>query len=181
MLQYRIIRSDRQTIGLEVQAGKVIVRAPRKARKRDIDVFVKENKEWIRQKLKEFPKGLSAPYLTEKELGVLSEYARTIIPQRVQYYASLMGVNYNRITIRHQKTRWGSCSGKKNLNFNCLLLLTPPEVMDSVVIHELCHLKHMNHSKDFYNELNAVCPNYAACNQWLKENGAAIIRRLPRK
>jgi predicted metal-dependent hydrolase len=84
------------------------------------------------------------------------------------------------VTIRHQKTKWGSCSGKKNLNFNCLLLLTPTEVMDSVIIHELCHLKYMNHSKEFYNEVLRVCPNYKQYDRWLKQNGGGIIRRLPK-
>ena len=178
---YKVIKSDRQTMELEVKEGKVTVRAPRKTRRKEIKIFVNENKEWIRQKLKEFPKGTNGKVLTKEELEDLMNQARAVIPQRVREYASILGVDYNRVTIRHQKTRWGSCSGKKNLNFNCLLLLTPIEVMDSVIIHELCHLKYMNHSREFYDELCRVYPNYEQCNKWLKANGAAIIRRLPRK
>ena len=100
------------------------------------------------------------------------------IPERVAYYAPIAGVSYGRITIRNQKSRWGSCSAKGNLNFNCLLMLTPPEVIDSVVVHELCHRKEMNHSRRFYDEVLRVYPDYHIWNKWLKENGAAIMRRM---
>ncbi|MDY3888895.1 MAG: M48 family metallopeptidase, partial [Agathobacter sp.] len=82
------------------------------------------------------------------------------IPKRVAYFADIMGVDYGRITIRMQKTRWGSCSSKGNLNFNCLLMLAPPEVIDYVVVHELCHRKEMNHSKAFWREVERVLPDY---------------------
>ena len=83
-----------------------------------------------------------------------------------------------RVTIRNQKSKWGSCSSKGNLNFNCLLMLTPPEVLDSVVVHELCHLKEMNHSPRFYAEVRRVFPDYDKWDRWLKEHGAAIMRRM---
>ncbi|HAN50208.1 MAG TPA: metal-dependent hydrolase, partial [Lachnospiraceae bacterium] len=86
-----------------------------------------------------------------------------------------MGVDYGRITIRHQKTRWGSCSGKGNLNFNCLLMLTPPEVQEYVIVHELCHRKEMNHSYRFWAEVEDVLPDYRVQEQWLKTNGGALI------
>lgn len=180
-MKYKIIRSDRQTVGLEVEAGKVTVRAPRKMSRRDIAAFVKENNAWINQKLKQFPKRVKGSPLSEEDIKALTERAKTIIPPRVQYYAAAIGVNYNRVTIRHQKTKWGSCSGRKNLNFNCLLLFTPVEVMDSVIVHELCHLKHMNHSKDFYDELHRFCPHYDQYDRWLKENGVNIIGRMKDK
>ncbi|MCQ2082718.1 MAG: M48 family metallopeptidase [Lachnospiraceae bacterium] len=117
--------------------------------------------------------------LTDKEIKKLTQKAKILIPNRVEHYAKMMGVHYDRITIRHQSTRWGSCSSNKNLNFNCLLLLMPLEVIDSVIVHELCHLIHMDHSKAFYEEVYRYCPNYKELNKWLKENGASIIRRLP--
>ena len=142
--------------------------------------FVARHEDWIRKKLATMQKKPSGPRITEEGIDLLTERARAIIPPRVAYYASLVGVDYNRVTIRHQKTKWGSCSGKKNLNFNCLLLLAPTEVMDSVIVHELCHLKYMNHSKEFYQEVLRVCPNYKQYDRWLKQNGAGIIRRLPK-
>ena len=90
-----------------------------------------------------------------------------------------MGVTYGRSTIRSQHTRWGSCSARGNLNFNCLLALTPPEVLDYVVVHELCHRKELNHSPAFWAEAERVLPDYKNRRNWLKENGTALIARLP--
>ena len=73
---------------------------------------------------------------------------------------------------------WGSCTAKGNLNFNCLLMLTPPEVLDSIVVHELCHRKHMNHSAEFYAEVLRVYPDYRKWEKWLKENGKRLIAQM---
>ena len=89
-----------------------------------------------------------------------------------------MGVTYGKITIRNQKTRWGSCSKTGNLNFNCLLMLAPPQVLDAVVVHELAHRKEMNHSPRFYREIEKVYPEYEKWNRWLKENGAILLKRM---
>ena len=107
----------------------------------------------------------------------LSQQALQVIPERAACYAARIGVRYGRITIRLQKTRWGSCSSKGNLNFNCLLMLAPPEALDSVVVHELCHLKELNHSARFYSEVLRVFPDYRKWQKWLKENGDLIMAR----
>ena len=96
----------------------------------------------------------------------------------VEEYADLMGVTYGTVSIRAQKTRWGSCSSKGNLNFNCLLMLTPDEVIDSVVVHELCHRKHMDHSKEFYDEVLRVFPDYRKWDKYLKDNGRKLLERI---
>ena len=106
------------------------------------------------------------------------ESARKVLPERVEYWAEKIGVSYGRISIRLQSSRWGSCAQNGNLNFNCLLVLMPPEILDSVVVHERCHRKFMNHSKDFYAEINRVFPDYERCNKWLKENGGAFMKRI---
>ena len=118
--------------------------------------------------------------LTELEIRRLTDEARSYIPRRVAYYADLLGVHPNRITIRCQKTRWGSCSAKGNLNFNCLLMLTPPEVIDSVVVHEVCHLLEMNHSKRFYEYVYRVYPEYKKHHGWLKKHGSELMARVER-
>lgn len=116
--------------------------------------------------------------LSMEELRTLAQQAVKVIPERVAYYASRVGVTYGRITIRNQKSRWGSCSSKGNLNFNCLLMLAPMEVIDSVVVHELCHRLEMNHSKRFYEHVLRVYPEYYRYHAWLKEHGSDIMRRM---
>ena len=117
-------------------------------------------------------------YLTNAEIQELADKALDYIPKRVEYFSKLIGVNYGRITIRSQKTRWGSCSAKGNLNFNCLLMLTPPEIIDYVVVHELCHRKQMNHSSAFWAEVEKILPDYKERRLWLKKNGGALIERM---
>lgn len=114
---------------------------------------------------------------TEEEKNNYREEARKVFAQKADYYAEKLGVTYNRIAIREQKTRWGSCSSKKNLNFNWRLLLAPEEILDYVVAHELSHLKEMNHSREFYKVLESVMPDYRWRQQWLKENGMTLWQR----
>jgi len=181
-MNYTLIRSSRKTVGIEIKNGCVIVRAPERLPKAEIERILSANEDRISRMLEKAAERESAlgdviP-LTDDEIRTLAEKALLYIPGRVKYYAGLMGVTYGRITVRNQKTRWGSCSSKGNLNFNCLLMLTPPEVIDSVVVHELCHLREMNHSPKFYAEVLKVYPDYHKWNGWLKEHGAAIMKRM---
>lgn len=184
-MEYTVIRSKRKTISLELRPDGLLVRAPRFATKWQIDRFVKDHELWIekhREKLEERQRALKdVDRLSDEELKELVKKAKEVIPERVAHYAPLVGVTYGRITIRNQKTRWGSCSAKGNLNFNCLLMLTPPEVIDSVVVHELCHRLQMNHSDRFYREVRRVYPEYDKWNRWLKKNGRSILDRASRE
>ncbi len=186
VMQYKLIRSDRKTVSLQIKNGEIVVRAPRRLSKSAIDRFVQKHADWIRkQQEKQSQAKAAAPQsaravLTEQEHEELKKRAKTVFADRVAHYAPKVGVSYGRITIRTQKTRWGSCSAAGNLNFNCLLLLAPPEVLDSVVVHELCHRKHMNHSKAFYAEIDRVMPDYKARHAWLKKNGRALMNRVER-
>lgn len=96
------------------------------------------------------------------------------IPKRVRHYANIVGEPYSRIFIKNQKSRWGSCSSAKNLNFNWRLMMAPLPVLDYVVVHELCHLKQMNHSKDFWAEVEKVLPDYKERKKWLDDNGRLL-------
>lgn len=116
--------------------------------------------------------------LTQQELDALKREAKLLIPERVRYYAAKLGITYGRVAIRAQRSRWGSCSSKGNLNFNCLLMLCPSEVLDYVVIHELCHRKEMNHSPRFWAEVERLDPDYQAHRNWLKTEGAKLISRM---
>lgn len=102
------------------------------------------------------------------------EIARDIFCRKTEYYARIMGVTYGRISIREQKTRWGSCSSRGNLNFNWRLILAPEEVLDYVVVHELAHRREMNHSKAFYAVVESVLPHYHAARKWLRNNGQLL-------
>ena len=174
--EYQVIRSARKTMTLEVRRdGNVIVRAPLRIGLPRIKRFVNQKQEWVLgclERTKEYreQKPLSAD-LSESKRNVYIRKAKETITKRASYFARLMGVSYRNITIREQKTRWGSCSSEKNLNFNWKLILAPPEVLDYVVVHELCHLKEMNHSKAFWDEVEKVMPEYETYKLWLKENG----------
>ena len=104
--------------------------------------------------------------------------AALVLHQKASEFAKLLSVSFEDVRIKDQKSRWGSCSSKGNLNFNCLLMLTPPEVIDYVVAHELCHLKEMNHSARFWNEVEKIIPTYKEQKKWLKDNGGSFIERL---
>ena len=182
-LGIKLFRSDRRTISIEIRPSGIIVRAPRRMSPEEISAFLTKKKAWIEKhsrKMRERQEIIRQlkPY-TPEELKELSEKALIVIPQKVKHYAPLVGVDYGRITIRNQRTRWGSCSSRGNLNFNRLLMLLPDEVINSVVVHELCHRKHMNHSAQFYAEVERVFPEYKRCDQWLRENGGVYLSRLP--
>ena len=99
-----------------------------------------------------------------------------MIPQRVAYYAPLVGVKYGRITIKNYKSKWGACYGERNLKFNSFLMLVPSEALDSVVVHELCHILQRNHSDKFYAEVLRVFPDYWKWDAWLDDHGEILDR-----
>ena len=180
MESIELIRSARRTIAVEIRNGRVTVRAPLRMSKAEIERFVASKADWINKHLEAAKQrqSVSVQPFTATEIQQLADAALQDIPQRVRKYATIIGVTVGRITIRNQKTRWGSCSSKGNLNFNCLLMLCPDEIRDYVVVHELCHRKELNHSPRFWNEVARVMPDYAVRRKWLKDNGSALIRRL---
>lgn len=181
-MKVTVIRSNRKTVAIQVNSDlSVTVRAPRSASEKDIEEILKKKEAWISkhiEKIKKTKERLEAEpteKLTREKVIALAEEALKVIPARVEYFAKVIEVTYGKITIRNQKTRWGSCSSKGNLNFNCLLMLAPPEVLDYVVVHELCHRKQMNHSKAFWSEVEKVLPDYKEARKWLKEEGSQMI------
>lgn len=190
LLKPEIIRSSRKTLGLEVTSeGMIRIRAPYGVSEDVILRFFESKSAWIQKSLakvrarQEQLKEEEAQYgkLTEAELKVLKMQAEEVFPARAAFYAGKMGISYGRITIRRQKTRWGSCSQSGNLNFNCLLMLAPPGVVDYVVVHELCHRIEMNHSPRFWKLVGEVYPDYDRWKRWLKENGGRLMRMAEEK
>ncbi len=184
-MNVEIIKSSRKTIVVEIKPDlRVIVRAPLKMKDKNIHDFVNQKSDWIKKNI-EIMKARNAtkeqdklPTFTEKEITELTIQAKAYLPFRVEHFAKIMGMKYGKITIRHQISRWGSCSSKGNLNFNCLLMLCPENVRDYVIIHELCHLKELNHSPRFWAEVERYCPGYKVCKEWLKANGSVLIERI---
>ncbi|MBO4563578.1 MAG: M48 family metallopeptidase [Clostridia bacterium] len=179
---YTVIKSRRKTIGLSVgRGGEIIVRAPYGCSKRAIERFVRDSEGWIAKQRKKLldmeAEAEDQGKLTEADIKALADGMRAVLPDKLARYSALLGVTYSRVSVRCQKTKWGSCSAAGNLNFNCLLMLAPESVLDYVVVHELCHIKHMDHSKAFWADVAAVFPAYAECRAWLRKNGGALLMR----
>ncbi len=175
-------RSKRRSVSMEIRPDKVVViRAPKWMSDEEIESFFIEKSRWIEKTIKRLDREKKElediKPLRPEELEALADQALKELPPKVEYYAAKLGVSYGRITIRNQRTRWGSCSSKGNLNFNCLLMLTPEEVRDYVVVHELCHRIEMNHSRRFWDLVASVLPDYKENEAYLKSEGRKIMLR----
>ena len=180
-LSVLLVRSSRKTLAVQIRAdGTVIARAPLRMPKDRILRFLSEKASWIRMqqgKMQEREKMRQQAriHLDAAQEKELRERAKSVLAQRTAYFARQVGVTYGRITVRDQKTRWGSCSQTGNLNFNFRLILAPSEVLDYVVVHELCHRRQMNHSAQFWQEVAQVLPDYRKRKAWLTENGWRLM------
>lgn len=178
---YEIIYSSRRTAAIQVTPdGRVIVRAPKRCSRGFIDSFVRQKEDWVMKHLSRFEKQRALhpaekrPPLSDKDRARYISVARDIFTKKTAYYARIMDVSYGRIAIREQKTRWGSCSSKGNLNFNWRLIFAPEEVLDYVVVHELAHRREMNHAKAFYSIVESVLPDYRSARRWLRDHGSSL-------
>lgn len=179
MENVRIVRSGRKTLSIEVcRDASVLVRAPRRMPVRDIERVLAQKSDWIAASRERILSRPAEKVLSAGEISELRQRAREYLAARAAHYAPIVGVSYGRIGVRSQRTRWGSCSSRGDLSFNCLLMLVPEYVADYVVVHELCHRLEMNHSPRFWSEVGRVLPDYQAARRWLRENGAALIARL---
>ncbi len=182
-VEYKIIRSNRRTYSIHLDdLGTVLIRTPLHTTNHEVERIIIEKQYWITGhliKLKERQQNKPVNNYTESQyLSIKKRYidaAKEYIPKRVahyvSHYSSIIPNNYQRITVRDQKTRWGSCSSKGTLSFNWRLMLAPPTILDYVIVHELCHLAHMNHSSKFWECVHTILPDYKERKKWLKEHG----------
>ena len=173
-IPYEIVYSARKTLAVQVKAdGSVVVRAPKRMAKYKIEVFLKEKQDWIhthREKALAAAEQKAANRLTEAERKAAVKRAAQMLAEKTAHFAKEMGVTYGRITIREQKTRWGSCSLKTGtLAFARRLCVAPLPAQEYVVVHEFCHFAHPNHGPGFWAAVAAVMPDYKARERLLKQ------------
>ena len=166
---YELIRSDRKTLGLQVKVGRVIVRAPRRVTKVQIERFVREHEDWIEKALsRQAAKQAAHPEPTAAERAEYIRLAKEILPKRTAYWAERMGLYPTQIRITSAQRRFGSCSSEGHICYSWRLMQYPPEAIDYVVVHELAHLKHMNHSPAFHALVARYLPDHKARRALLK-------------
>lgn len=178
-------RSKRKSAAIKITADmQIVVFVPLYVSDNEIERMVISKSKWIDEHMLKVQSTIDERSKLEKitfeQVKELADQAVEYIPKRVKYYAEKENFIYNKITIKNLVSRWGSCSTKGNLNFNCLLMLTPDYVIDYIVVHELCHLREMNHSEKFWAEVEKIMPDYQRAELWLKQNGGNLIFRMRR-
>lgn len=166
-------RQKRKTLAVTVTPeGGLLIKAPERMPEKEIERFLGQRRYWIYKQTKHMlAANADRIYRSEEEIKKLREQARTMLTEKTDYYKKILGVNYKRLRIGDQKTRWGSCSSNGTISYNWRLILMPEEIMDYVVVHELCHLLEMNHSNNFWHQVSGIIPDYKVKRKWLKENG----------
>lgn len=176
-------RSKRKSAAIKITADmQIVVYVPLYVSDNEIERMIISKSKWIDEHMLKVQSTIDERSKLEKitfeQVKELADQAVEYIPKRVKYYAEKENFVYNKITIKNLVSRWGSCSTKGNLNFNCLLMLTPDYVIDYIVVHELCHLREMNHSEKFWTEVEKIMPDYQRAELWLKQNGGNLISRM---
>lgn len=172
----RIVKTDRKTMALQIEEnGQVTVRVPRTVTTAQAEDFARRHETWILKTREKMLKNVSQRrFYTDAEKKRGKERLSRKLEERLPLFSSAMGVSYGKVSIRDQKTRWGSCSGKGNLNFNWKLSLVPDEILDYVAVHELAHRIEMNHSANFWREVEKILPDYRERRKWLRDNGGRL-------
>lgn len=169
-MKYNVIYSDRKTVNISVKNGEVIIKAPKKIKKSELLKIVEKHSLWIdKAVIREKEKREKYESLSDSEIKALKKEAKRYLTEKCEYFASVMGLSYNRITITSAKTRFGSCSSSKNISFSYRLMLYPESAREYVVVHELAHLKEMNHSPKFYAIIEKNLPDYKERKKLLKK------------
>ena len=161
---YELKRSKRKTISIKVSLdGTITVSAPLKTSKKIIDSFVENNSEWIEKALRKAAiRSTNADRykIEEKDIPAFRKSAKLYLPDRTYYWAAIMGLEPSYVHITSAEKRYGSCNSKKGICYSYRLMAYPDDVIDYVIIHELAHIKHMNHSAEFYSLIEKYMPDY---------------------
>jgi predicted metal-dependent hydrolase len=170
VIKYKIKNSYRaKHIRLALYPDKtIVVTKPFLCSQKTVDKFIISKKDWIQKKLQYFDKLPKKKNFSRNHYLQNKEIARKVVYNKVDKYSLELGLDYKKISIRNQKTRWGSCSKDGNLNFNYKIIFLPDHLQNYIIIHELCHLKELNHSKEFWNLVEKICPDYKKYRQELK-------------
>ncbi len=166
--RYRRSKYIRVTI---LPGGECRVSAPRFALQFHIDELLQSKRLWIFEKMAEmrkYNKNILLSNISKGEVAHYKKQALALVIERLNYFNTFYNFTYGKITIRNQKTRWGSCSKRGNLSFNYKIALLTPDVADYIIVHELCHIGQFNHSKDFWNLVGQTIPNYQELRHQLK-------------
>ena len=182
-LPYTVKYSNRKSFSISISPDEgLVLRVPFRTSDREIQHILLEKQHWIITRyleMQEKEKNRPVSDLTDAQRTALEKRyinaAKEYFPKRVAYFQQFTGGTYNRITIRDQKTRWGSCSARGTLSFNWRLMLAPPAILDYVVVHELCHLTHMDHSPAFWQAVGKVYPDYRTARKWLKDHEQELV------
>ena len=182
-IPFTLVKSRRKTWAISVEENaEVRIKVPLSATEKDISRILSEKRAWIirhyKERLRLWQERPQSELPDAQREALKKRYiqaAKEYFPKRAAYFQQFTGGHYERITIREQKTRWGSCSSRGTLSFNWKLMLAPLGVLDYVVVHELCHLKHMDHSREFWAAVESVMPDYRERRRWLKEHGNELV------
>jgi predicted metal-dependent hydrolase len=165
----RSLRARYMRISVSCDAG-VVVTVPWFMPQNKFESFIFQKSQWILNKLKFVEKYKNRPRLksSRTEYKLLRTQAYSLVKEKVEYWNKFYDFSYNRVTIRNQKTRWGSCSRQRNLNFNYKIVHLESKLLDYLVVHELCHLREMNHSHNFWQLVSKTIPNYKQARKELR-------------
>lgn len=162
-MKYDLIRSNIKNVYIRLQDGKVIVKAPKRFSEKQIDEIVSKKKNWIEKNLQKSQKK------QEEKVQYTKEQFIQVVEENLKELMQMTGLKPKRVRVKEIKYAWGTCSSKQNITINQKLIYYPKEVIRYVILHELCHLKYMNHSKEFWELVKIYMPDYKEIKKELKE------------
>lgn len=172
---YTLVASRRRrsiAILIDPERG-VVVRAPQRAERGAVEEIVRQKSGWIERKLAQLAARRAEPKYCYD--GTRDD-AAWLINERVVYFSQAMGLVPKKVTVKDQRRRWGSCSARTGaVHFNWRLVMAPPAVLDYVVVHELAHIQHPDHSRGFWSLVARHSSGYKACRRWLREHGERLM------